>query len=176
MDKLTPFLSAEKIAALNQQLAQRINTDYSKVLAKDEALWIIVTLKGALFFAADLVRLIEHPVYVDYVRLASYGSGTESTGQVRFLKDIEKSPQGQHLLVLDEIVDSGNTLAFLEERLQAQGPKSVKFATLLSKPSRRKVQVKVDYIGLEVEDKFLVGYGLDFAEKYRSLKDIYVVG
>jgi hypoxanthine phosphoribosyltransferase len=145
-------------------------------LKDDEDLLVIVTLKGAAFFAADLLRHIHVPLKVDFVRLASYGIGTKTSGTVRILKDIESQPTGQHVLVLDEIVDSGRTLQFLIERLRAASPASLRVGALLSKPSRREVEVKVDYLGTEVEDKFLVGYGLDWAERYRNLKDIsYVV-
>ncbi len=176
-DQLQVYLSAERIEALNAELGKKITADYRKILKDGEDLLVIVTLKGAAFFAADLLRHIDVPVRVDFVRLASYGIGTKTTGTVRILKDIESQPLGQHVLVLDEIVDSGRTLQFLIERMRAAGPASLRVGALLSKPSRREVEVPVDYLGTEVEDKFLVGYGLDWAERYRNLKDIfYVVG
>lgn len=175
MSKLSVHLSAKEIDRLNDELAARINKDYSAILGKDEALLVIVTLKGAAFFAADLVRKLTVPLTIDFVRLASYGSGTKSSGNVRILKDIEGPPAGLHVLVLDEIVDSGRTLAFLRDRLQSGNPKSLRLCALLSKPSRREIEVPMDYIGTEVEDKFLVGYGLDYGERYRNLKDISVL-
>lgn len=175
MPELKVFLTAEQIDWLNEQLAAKISKDYASLLERDEELFVIVTLKGAAFFGADLVRKLTVPLKLDFVRLASYGSGTQSSGTVRILKDIETSPAGKHILVLDEIVDSGRTLQFLLQRLQASEPKSVRLCTLLTKPSRREVDVHVDYIGREVDDHFLVGYGLDHAERYRNLKDIHVL-
>jgi len=169
------FLTAEAIDALNTRLAKQISADYATLLAPGEDLLVIVTLKGALFFAADLMRKITVPVKIDFVRLSSYGSGTKSSGNVRILKDVETPPTGQHVLVLDEIVDSGRTLAFLFDRLKASNPASLRLGALLSKPSRREVPVAVDYLGQEVEDKFLVGYGLDHAENHRNHAAIYVL-
>lgn len=172
---LTPFISQAEIAELNKKLGIQISGDYSKTLTKDESLLVVVTLKGAMIFGSDLIRNLTIPMELDFVRLASYGSGTKSSGAVRFLKDMESSPEGRHILVLDEIVDSGRTLAFLTEHLKAFKPKSVKLCSLLSKPSRREVEVKIDYLGREIEDKFVVGYGLDFGEKYRNLPDICIL-
>jgi hypoxanthine phosphoribosyltransferase len=169
------FLSSQKIAQLVEDLGKRITKDYEAVLAPGEELLAVVTLKGALLFAADLVRHIRVPLALDFVRLASYGSGTKSSGSVRFLKDLEMPVQGRHVLILDEIVDSGRTLEFLLGRIGADHPKSARIAALLSKPSRREVEVKVDYLGTEVEDRFLIGYGLDHGEKHRQLPDIYAL-
>ena len=174
-DSLKPYLSSEKIAQLNQELGEKITRDYRAILKPDEALLVIVTLKGAMIFASDLVRHIDVPLEIDFVRLASYGAGTQSSGTVRFVKDIETEVANKHLLVLDEIVDSGRTLDFLIARLNSQNAASIKIGALLSKPSRREFEVPVDYVGMEVEDEFLVGYGLDFNEKYRQLKDICVL-
>lgn len=174
-EKLNVYLPRQAIAELNRTLGQKITQDYKTALGPDEELLVIVTLKGAAIFAADLVREIDVPLNIDFVRLASYGSGTKSSGLVRILKDIEASVTGKHVLVLDEIVDSGRTLQFLLERLKSEKPASVKVCTLLSKPSRREIEVTVDYLGTEVEDKFLVGYGLDFAERFRNLPEIYFV-
>lgn len=175
MSKLTPFLTAEQIDQLNDKLAADISRDYGKLLKADESLLVIVTLKGALFFAADLMRKITVPLKIDFVRLSSYGSGTKSSGTVRILKDIESSVAGQHVLVLDEIVDSGRTLHFLMDRLRAEKPASIRLGALLSKPSRREIEVDVQYLGREVEDHFLVGYGLDYAENYRNCGAIYIL-
>jgi hypoxanthine phosphoribosyltransferase len=170
--KAHPFLTAQQIDSLNTKLAQTINEDYKKILAPNEHLLVVITLKGALLFGADLIRKLNIPVHVDFVRLASYGSGTKSSGEVRFLKDIESSPEGKHILVLDEIIDSGRTWDFLKKRIGAANPKSLKICALLSKPSRREIDVSIDYLGQEVEDKFLVGYGLDYNEDFRGQKDI----
>lgn len=172
---LIPFITKQEISTLNQKLGKQISQDYKSVLKPEESLLVVVTLKGAMIFGSDLIREIQVPLELDFVRLASYGSGTKSSGAVRFLKDMESSPEGRHILVVDEIVDSGRTLAFLTEHLKAFTPKSVKLCSLLSKPSRREVEVKLDYLGTEIEDKFVVGYGLDFGEKYRNLPDICVL-
>lgn len=173
MSNLHVYLSESEIDKINDSLATRISSEYAKILEPNEELLVIVTLKGAAFFAADLMRKITVPLRMDFVRLASYGSGTQSSGSVQILKDVEKPPTNQHVLVLDEIVDSGRTLSFLFDRLQKASPKSLKLCSLLSKPSRREVPVEVHYLGREVDDKFLVGYGLDYAERYRNLKEIY---
>jgi hypoxanthine phosphoribosyltransferase len=173
--KFKPFLTAEQIDQLNTQLAEKISEDYKKVLEPGEPLLVVITLKGALLFGSDLIRKLTVPLHVDFVRLASYGAGFKTSGEVRFLKDIECSPEGKHILVLDEIIDSGRTWDFLKKRLGASNPKTLKIAALLSKPSRREVDVSIDYLGQEVEDKFLIGYGLDYKEEYRNLKDIVYV-
>ncbi len=173
--RLVPFLDRAKIEELNAQLGKKISADFKKVLGPDESILAVVTLKGAMFFGADLLRHVTVPMEIDFVRLTSYGVGTASSGQVRILKDIECSPEGRHVLLIDEIVDSGRTLDFLANRIRAQQPHTVKIAALLSKPSRREISVPVDYVGLEVEDKFLVGYGLDLAERYRNLDGIFAL-
>lgn len=173
MPKLEVHLSAQQIDKLNDTLAAQISADYAKVLKQDEELFVIVTLKGAAFFGADLLRKITVPLSIDFVRLTSYGAGTQSSGVVHIVKDIEAPPTGKHVLVLDEIVDSGRTLSFLVDRLKSARPASLKLCALLSKPSRREIPVEVHYLGTEVEDKFLVGYGLDHGERYRNLKEIY---
>lgn len=172
---LTPFISSQEIQELNKKLGKKITQDYKKLLGPEEELLVIVTLKGAMYFASDLTREIELPIHLDFIRLASYGSGSKSSGNVRILKDIESTPENQHILVIDEIVDSGRTLAFLFERLRAQKPKSLKLCALLSKPSRREVEVQVDYLGRDIEDKFVVGYGLDYKEKFRNRREILAV-
>lgn len=176
MTKLLPFLTESAIEALNDRLAEQINKDYSQIMQPGEELVVVITLKGALYFAADLLRLIKIPTRVDFVRLSSYGQGTTSSGNVQLVQDLTEPVKGRHFLVLDEIVDSGRTLAFLFERIERQDPKSLKLCSLLSKPSRREVDVKIHYLGREVEDQFLVGYGLDYGERYRSLKEIYILG
>ena len=173
--RLVPFLDRAKIEKLNEALGRRISEDFRKILGPDESILVVITLKGAMFFGADLLRHITVPMEIDFVRLSSYGVGVASSGQVRILKDIECSPEGRHVLLIDEIVDSGRTLDFLASRIRSQQPRTVKIAALLSKPSRREIPVAVDYMGLEVEDKFLVGYGLDLAERYRNLDGIFAL-
>lgn len=173
--RLEPFIHQTEIRALVRRLGEQINSDYPKILQPDERLVMVVTLKGAFLFASDLAREIRVPLQLDFVRLASYGAGTKSSGEVRILKDIEQTPRGKHLLVVDEIVDSGRTLHFLKNRLLAEQPKSVKLCGLLGKPSRREIEIDVDYLGRNIEDRFVVGYGLDYAEDYRNLPDIHVL-
>lgn len=170
--KIKRYLSSQQIDSINDKLAQRISSDYQAMVSASSPLLVIVTLKGAMFFAADLLRKLSVPVCIDFVRLASYGADTKSSGTVRFLKDLEMQPAGRHVLVLDEIVDTGRTLDFLVNRVRADSPRSLKVCALLSKPSRREINVNVDYVGLEIEDKFVIGYGLDLNESYRSLPDI----
>lgn len=172
---LKPFLTAQEISKLVQSLSLTLEADYENKVSEENPLLVVITLKGGTFFAADLIRSLRMPLQIDFVRVRSYGSGTVSSGQVEFLRDTDIDPNGREVLILDEIVDSGHTLAMLLEHFRAKGAKSVKVCTLLNKPSRRTQTVPVDFCGLEVEDKFLVGYGLDCDEKYRNLKDIYYI-
>lgn len=172
---LKPFLSNEKIQETVKKLAVRIKADYRPLTDSGGELIVVVTLKGALFFAADLMREIDMPLLVDFVRVASYGAGTKSSGNVVMTKDLENPVRDNHILILDEIVDSGHTVKFLLEKFKQSDAASVKVCSLLNKPSRREADVHVDYVGLDVEDKFLVGYGLDFNEKYRNLPAVYTL-
>ena len=124
-------------------------------------------------FMADLVRLLDFPLEVDFIRLSSYGSGRESSGTVKVVQGLRSAVKDRHLLIVEDIIDTGITVAFLLDYLRKQQPASLKLCTLLDKPSRRRVPVEIDYLGNTVPDKFLVGYGLDFDEKYRNLPDIY---
>lgn len=172
--RLRPFLTAAEIQKVVTRLGAKLNADYEPILGGSELVFV-VTLKGALFFAADLLREVQLPARIDFVRVASYGSGTKSSGNVVMTKDTESPLADRHVVVLDEIVDTGHTLAFILKRVTEAGPRSVKVCTLLSKPSRREANVPLDYVGMDVEDKFLVGYGLDYDEKYRNLKDIFTL-
>jgi hypoxanthine phosphoribosyltransferase len=125
---------------------------------------------------ADLVRAMSTRVTMDFMAVSSYGKGTKSSGQVRVLKDLDSSLEGRHIIIVEDIVDTGLTLAYLQDILKARAPKTVRTACLLNKPSRRQVNVQVDYIGFTIEDHFVVGYGLDYAEKYRNLPYIAVLG
>jgi hypoxanthine phosphoribosyltransferase len=171
---LVPFIDADEIKSLNQTLGQRISRDYESVVDESAPLILVVTLKGALFFAADLAREITIPIEIDFLRAASYGRGTQSSGLVKIMKNVDVDISGRHVLIIDEIVDSGRTLATLLEQFAKSNPARVNVCSLLSKPSRREVEVPIDYLGREVDDEFLVGYGLDFGEKYRNLPAIYV--
>ena len=143
--------------------------------AYPENLHIIAVLKGAFMFMSDLVRHMDGGVSMDFMAVSSYGKGTTSSGQVRVLKDLDSNLEGRHIIVVEDIVDTGLTLHYLQDLLKARAPKSMKTACLLSKPSRRKVDVQVDYIGFTIEDHFVVGYGLDYAEKYRNLPYIAIL-
>ena len=130
---------------------------------------LIGVLKGAVFFMADLVRQITVPCEMDFMAVSSYGSGTDSSGVVRILKDLDANIEGRHVLIVEDIVDSGLTLSYLVRNLEARGPASLEVCALLTKPERRKVELPTRYVGFEIPDRFAIGYGLDFAEKYRNL-------
>ena len=159
------LLSAEDIQQRVRELAQEIQGDY----AEDAQLHLVSVLKGGFIFLGDLVRAMPRPVTIDFMAVSSYAKGTTSSGEVRVLKDLDTGLDGRNVIIVEDIVDTGLTLQYLREILHARGPKSLKTACLLSKPSRRAVEVKVDYIGFTIEDRFVVGYGLDYAEQYRNL-------
>jgi len=152
-------------------LAAEIERDYPAA----ENVHLVAILKGGFMFMADLVRAMSERVTMDFMAVSSYGKGTTSSGQVRVLKDLDSNVEGRHIILVEDIVDTGLTLHYLQELLRARAPKSLKTACLLSKPSRRKVDVQVDYIGFTIDDHFVVGYGLDYAEKYRNLPYIAVL-
>ncbi len=156
----------EKVAELGKQ----IENDY-----KGEEVLVVGILKGANVFTCDLIRQIDLDVKIDFMSVSSYGSGTESSGTVRILKDLDTDIKGRNVLIVEDIIDSGRTLSNLVKELQIREPKSLKLCTLLDKPSRRVVDVDVEYVGFEIEDKFIVGYGIDYAEKYRNLPYIGIV-
>ncbi|MDD4657868.1 MAG: hypoxanthine phosphoribosyltransferase [Eubacteriales bacterium] len=136
---------------------------------------LICVLKGALIFVADLARAMDIPLEVDFMAVSSYGVTTKSSGVVRILKDLETSIEGRHVLIVEDIIDTGLTLKYLIENLKSRKPASIKICTLLDKPSRRRVQLQPDFCGFEIPDKFVIGYGLDFAEIYRNLPFIGVL-
>lgn len=138
-------------------------------------LHFVCVLKGAFMFLGDLIRCLEGRVTIDFMALASYGGGTTSSGEVRLVKDLDKGLEGRDVIIVEDIVDTGLTLHYLQEILRARGPKSLRTACLLSKPSRRLIQVPVEYIGFTIEDRFVVGYGLDYAEQHRHLPYIGVL-
>ncbi len=165
------MLSAEDIQARVKSLAAEILRDY----APDDDLHLVCVLKGAFLFLGDLIRAMQRTVSVDFMALSSYGKGTTSSGEVRLIKDLDSGLEGRNVIIVEDIVDTGLTLSYLQEILKARSPKTLRTACLLSKPSRRMVDVHVDYIGFTIEDRFVVGYGLDFAEKYRNLPYIGVL-
>jgi hypoxanthine phosphoribosyltransferase len=132
-------------------------------------------LKGAFMFLADLVRRMPGDVSLDFMAVSSYAKGTTSSGEVRLLKDLDTTLDGRHVIIVEDIVDTGLTLTYLQDILRARGPKTLRTACLLSKPSRRQVEVAVEYVGFTIEDRFVVGYGLDYAEQYRQLPHIAVI-
>jgi hypoxanthine phosphoribosyltransferase len=164
----TKYLNRHEIDAAVQSIANRINADY-----EGKQVVLVGVLKGAIVFMADLVRHLKVDVEVEFVRLSSYGKARTSSGTVTIIKDIQADIRGKHVLIIEEIIDSGRTLKFLFERLKQSGPASVEIVTLLDKASKRIVDVPVKYVGRSIDDQFLVGYGLDLEERCRNLPDIY---
>jgi len=165
------LLDAETIQTRVKALAQEIERDYPG----DDEIHLVCVLKGGFIFMADLVRAMSHRVSLDFIAVSSYAKSTKSSGEVRMLKDLDSGLQGRHIVIVEDIVDTGLTLIYLQDILRARSPKSLRTACLLSKPSRRQVDVVVEYIGFTIEDRFVVGYGLDYAEKYRNLPYIAVL-
>ncbi len=169
-DVKSVLLTEQQLAEKVQELGRRISEDY-----KDKNLMLISVLKGSFVFMADLVRAITIPVAVDFMAISSYGSGVSTSGEVRILKDLDRPIENYDILVVEDILDSGLTLSYLLELLQGRHPRSVKICTILNKPDRRKVPVHVDYDGYIIPDEFVVGYGLDYDEKYRNLPFVGVL-
>jgi hypoxanthine phosphoribosyltransferase len=167
----TTLIAADEIQHRIRTLAAEIERDYPD----GEEIHLVAVLKGGFMFMADLVRAMSARVTMDFMAVSSYGKETKSSGQVRVLKDLDSSLEGRHVIIVEDIVDTGLTLHYLQDILRARAPKTVRTACLLSKPSRRQVDVTVDYIGFTIEDRFVVGYGLDYAEKYRNLPYIAVL-
>src|SRR5213594_5001078 len=164
------LLSEDQIQKRVAELAAEIRRDFP------DDLHLIAVLKGAFIFLSDLVRNMAGHVSLDFMAVSSYAKGTTSSGEVRLLKDLDTTLDGRNVVIVEDIVDTGLTLTYLQDILRARNPKSLRTACLLSKPSRRQVDVKVEYIGFTIEDRFVVGYGLDYAEQYRNLPHIAVVG
>lgn len=160
------LLTEAQISTRVAAMAREIRRD-----APDD-LHLIAVLKGAFVFLSDLMRRMDGSLSLDFIALSSYGNRTSTSGEVRLLKDLDLPIEGRHVVVVEDIVDSGLTLAYLKDILHARGPRSLKTACLLSKPSRRQVDVHVDYVGFEIEDRFVVGYGLDHDGRYRNLPHI----
>lgn len=168
---MTVLLEAEAIQERIAALAGEIEADYPP----DEEIHLVGVLKGGFLFMADLVRAMSARVTLDFIAVSSYQQSTRSSGEVRLLKDVEERLEDRHVIIVEDIVDTGLTLRYLQDILRARAPKTLRTACLLSKPSRRVVDVQVEYIGFTIEDRFVVGYGLDFAEKYRNLPHIAVL-
>jgi hypoxanthine phosphoribosyltransferase len=157
----------EQIQEMVKRLGRQISEDYD-----GKELVLVGVLKGGFIFLADLMREITIPVDMDFISVSSYGASTRSSGVVRIIKDIDLDVVGKHVLIVEDLVDTGLTLRHLRDLFNTRGPKSVKICTAFDKPSRRKVEIEVEYKGIEVPDKFIVGYGLDYAGKYRNLPDV----
>lgn len=167
---LTTLISEEQLQNRVREIGAQITADYP-----DGTLYLIGILKGACFFLADLARNIERDAFIDFMAISSYGAEKTSSGEVRILKDIDISLEGADVLIVEDIIDSGVTLNYLTNLLQARKPRSVRIAALLDKPERRKRHVDVAYVGFRIPDEFVVGYGLDYAERYRNLKEVCIL-
>ncbi len=164
------LIGHDELAARVAALAEEIRRDFPS-----GQVHFICVLKGAVLFLADLIRAMNTKVTIDFLAVSSYGGGTTSSGEVRLIKDLDFGLEGRDVIIVEDIVDTGLTLHYLQEILQARGPRTLKTACLLSKPSRRKIDVTVDYVGFTIEDRFVVGYGLDYAEQYRNLPYIGIL-
>lgn len=164
------LVSREEIAKRVAELGKQISEDY-----KGESVTMVCTLRGASIFFADLVREIEGDVEIDFIAVSSYGAGTKSSGEVKMIKDLSEPIKDKNVIIVEDIIDTGITLCYLKKLLLARAPKTLKVCSLLDKPSRRQVDFKGDYIGFEIENEFVVGYGLDYGEKMRNFKDVCVL-
>lgn len=169
-EKLRVLISSEKIQARIRELGEQISRDYP-----DGNLHMICILKGACFFLTDLARAMKRDVFVDFMGISTYGKGKTTSGEVKVTKDLDISLEGADVLIVEDIVDSGVTLNYLMHVLEQRKPHSIRIAALLDKPDRRLRPVHVNYVGFRIPDEFVVGYGLDYAEKYRNLDDICVL-
>lgn len=160
---VSTYISAEKIQTRVEEIARIIDMDYN-----GEEVVVIGVLNGSFMFVADLIRAMETPVFLDFIAVSSY-EGTESTGELKMLKDVKVNVEGKHVLLVEDIVDTGLTISKLKTLMEGRSPKSLKLASLLHKPARTEHKVDIDYLGFEIEDKFVIGYGLDFNGLYREL-------
>src|ERR1044071_8232681 len=164
------LLSAAEIQQRVAEMAQEVTRDHP------DGVHLVCVLKGAFVFLSDLARQLPGSTTLDFMAVSSYGTSTKSSGQVQVLKDLDSAIEGRDVVIVEDIVDTGLTLTYLQDIIRARAPRQLRTACLLSKPSRRKIDVKVEYVGFTIEDKFVVGYGLDYAEQYRNLPHIAVVG
>lgn len=163
-ENISVLISEERVLARIGELAEQISRDFA-----GKELKLICILKGSIFFTTELAKRISLPVKLDFMSVSSYGDGTESSGRVKIVKDLDESVKNEHILVVEDIVDSGRTLSFLLELLKSRRPASLSLCTLLDKPERRVTEVAVDYTGFVIPDEFVVGFGLDYAQRYRAL-------
>lgn len=164
------LLTSEEIQNKIKELGRKITEDY-----RDKDLVLVGILKGAFMFMADLTKHIEVPLTLDFISVSSYGNSTESSGVVKLIKDLDSSIADKDVLIIEDIIDTGLTLSYLIENLKSRGPRSIKTCGLLDKPERRKVNVELDYRGFIIPDEFVVGYGIDYAEKYRNSPEVYIL-
>ena len=164
------LISREELQAIVDKIGKQITEDY-----RDKDLLMVSILKGSVIFVADLMRAVEVNCAIDFMAVSSYGSGTKTSGVVKIIKDLDKPIDGKDVLIVEDILDSGMTLSYIIDMLSARNPASIKICTLFDKPDRRIMPIKADYIGARVPDEFIVGYGLDYAEKYRNLPYIGVL-
>jgi hypoxanthine phosphoribosyltransferase len=165
------LVTSEEIQQRVRELGESITEDY-----RGKSVLLVGILRGAVVFLSDLMRHLELQCEIDFMDISSYGTGTSSSGVVRILKDLEEDITGKHVLIIEDIIDTGLTLSYLRRTLLARKPASLEICTLLSKPSRRQVDIDVKYLGFEVPDEFVVGYGIDYAGHYRNLRDIRALG
>lgn len=168
--KIRVMITEEQVNLRIRELAEQISEDF-----KGKSVHLICILKGSVFFSCDLAKRITVPVTLDFMSVSSYGSETVSSGRVRILKDLDESIKGKNVLIVEDIIDSGNTLAYLKDLLSTRAPESLSICTLLDKPDRRVTNVDVKYVGFEIPDEFVVGYGLDYDQLYRNLPYVGVV-
>ena len=169
-EKINVLISEEAVDAKIKEIGEIISKEY-----EGQAVHLVCILKGSVFFTCELAKRITVPVTMDFMSVSSYGDGTSSSGIVKIAKDLDETLEGKDVIIIEDIIDSGRTLYYLMDVLQQRKPKSMKLCTLLDKPDRRVRDVKVDYIGFAIPDEFVVGYGLDYAQKYRNLPFIGVV-
>ena len=172
MPSFRVLLSAEQIQKRIAEMGAEIDRDYPG----GEPVYLIAVLKGAFIFMADLSRAMKTPARIEFIGISSYGKGKTSSGQVQLTKDLDAPIEGHHVIIVEDILDTGITLNYLTKLMAQRKPKSLRIVTLLDKPERRQSPVKADYIGFTIPDEFVVGYGLDYAEDYRNLKDVCVMG
>ena len=167
---LQKYIDRKEIRKRVKEIAEKISSDY-----RGKTPVMVGVLKGAVVFMTDLIREIDLPVELDFIAVSSYGSSTKTSGIVRILKDLDQNIEDREVIIIEDIIDTGLTLQYLKETLYQRKPSSLCLAALLDKPERRQVNIKADYVGINIPDKFVVGYGLDFNEQYRNLPDIFIM-
>ena len=164
------LISHQQIRERTEELGRQVTEDY-----RGKNPLLICILKGGLMFLADLMREVDLPLEIDFIAVSSYGDSTESSGVVRILMDLERNIQGRHVLIVEDIIDTGRTLSYIIGNLRTRGPASIKVCTLLDKPARRELEIPIDYVGFTIPDRFVIGYGLDYGEIYRNLPFVGVL-